>query len=208
MVIAREPVVPTLNKADIKRLTEIVFGPVVPIIPCDVIFVFGGINPGHWQTALKAYQDNLGSKIIVTGGRSKTAEPGYQKLIGAQTECEIISRHLIAAGVPKTAIVGENTSTNSLENVLFACSKFDFSTVNKVLFVTKSHVVGRHWRTLKQYLDTGVKLVPASFNCRYDDILVTRNNWMDSMVGRKRVWGEYLRIQTYGNKGDIRKTIN
>lgn len=208
MTIAREPKVPPLSQIEINHLTKIVFGPLIPLARCDVIFVFGGVHPGHWQTALTAYQHGMADKIIVTGGRSNTNDLEYQRLIGTQTECAIIVEHLLAAGVPKTAIISEDNSTNSLENVVYACEKFDFKTVKSVLFVTKEHVVGRHWRTLAQYLPADIKLIPDSFPCVYEDTLVTRTNWMDSVVGRKRVWGEYLRINAYSKKGDIKANLN
>ena len=38
----------------------------------------------------------------------------------------------------------------------------------------------------------------------YDDSLVIgRDNWQNTKEGRERVWGEFLRIKHYGQRGDI-----
>lgn len=202
-LIPREPVMPDLSAKQLAEITAIVFGPQVTIQPGDLIFVFSAPQAGIWETTLIAWQAGLAPQVFVTGGQSKTADAQYQQLVGDRSENAIITEKLIAGGIPTTAIVGENRSSNSLENVVFATEVFDFSTIKRLLFVTKAHVVGRHWRTLKQHLPATVELIPYSFVAEYNGVPVNRDNWYMSAVGRARVWGEYLRIQAYSEKGDI-----
>lgn len=207
MIIPREPQVPQLNSQEIHELTEIVFGPKVAIQKCDVIFVFGGTQTGNWQTPIQAYNHGLGKKIIITGGQSKTAGSKYKTMMGDNSEADLIKKKLIAAGISDDEMIIEDQSTNSLENVIFACQKFDFNKINSILFITKSHVVGRHWRTLAQHVPSNLTLIPYSFDADYGGVFVTQDNWMTTTIGRSRVWGEYLRIQTYIEKGDIKADL-
>lgn len=206
-LIPREPEMPALNATQLAEVTAMVFGPDVAIQPGDLIFVFSAPQVGIWETTLAAWQAGLAPQVFVTGGQSKTADAQYHQLVGTRTENAIITEKLVAGGIPAAELVGENRSSNSLENVVFATEVFDFATIKRLLFVTKAHVVGRHWRTLKQYLPATVELIPYSFVAEYNGVTVSRDNWHLSEVGRARVWGEYLRIQAYSEKGDIAATI-
>ena len=64
-------------------------------------------------------------------------------------------------------------------------------------------MAGRQWRTLAKHLPNHLKFIPFTFDAAYEGISLSRDNWMDTEMGRSRVWGEYLRIIHYGKKGDI-----
>lgn len=202
-LIPREPEMPILSLADMNTITMVVFGPKLAVPRCDAIFVFGGIHPGHWLTTIQAFRHNLGDLIIVTGGQSRTAGVGYQEKVGQNMESELIVDKLLREGIPSDQIIMEQKSANSLENVEYAKELIDFNKFKKLLFITKSHVVGRHWRTLQKHLPANIELYPYSFVTDYNGVFVSRDNWMDSSIGRSRVWGEYLRIYEYGKKGDL-----
>ncbi len=119
------------------------------------------------------------------------------------TEAQVIISHLLKAGIRSENIVFEEKSTNSLENVLFAKEKFDFSKISSLMVVCKSHAAGRQIRTLKKHIPNNIEYVPYTFNTVYKDTEVNRYNWMTTEIGKKRVWGEYLRIIQYGEKGDL-----
>ena len=121
------------------------------------------------------------------------------------TEAEVIIQHLLAAGIPEEAIKSESSSSNTLENVLFAKEIFDFNTVETVMFICKSHATGRQWRTLVQHLPKHLYYIPYTFNAFYKDVEIGRDSWMNTDIGKSRVWGEYLRLLHYGEKGDILK---
>lgn len=199
MLIAKEPAAPVFTKEQIKELTEIVFWKEPDPHPCDVIFVFGGTHSGHWEKAIEAYDRKLGSQVIVTGGYSSK----YDK-----PESHVIVKHLMEAGVPEKDIIFEDRSTNTLENVLFAKKVFDFCKVKSVLFVCKSYAAGCQYRTLAQHLSEKIKFVKFSFDAKFNGIYVTRDNWDSTEIGRRRVWGQYLRIVEYGKKGDILPLTN
>lgn len=137
----------------------------------------------------------------MTGGRSLTgqAHPDWE----GETEADVIIGHLLAAGVPLEAIVAEKVSTNTLENVTCAKAVFDFSTIKTLMFICKAHATGRQWRTLAKHLPSELTYMPYAFETSYQGTVIGRDNWWESEPGRSRVWGEYLRICHYGDKGDI-----
>ncbi|WP_409253890.1 YdcF family protein [Bacillus sp. SCS-153A] len=202
-IISKEPEVPNLTVRKIKDLTEIVFGEEKEVIQCEALFLFSGTHPGHWETAAEAYHRGLCRKIIVTGGKSLTGIPHPDWPDKSAKEAEVIISHLLKAGIPKETIVYEDRSTNSLENVLYAKEIFDFSSIHKLIYICKSHASGRQERTLRKHLGDRLDYIPFPFDAEYQGVKVNRNTWSQTETGRTRVWGEFLRILAYGEKGDI-----
>lgn len=184
-------------------LTETTFLPSVEPEKCDVLFIFSGTHPGHWEKAIEAWEKGYVEVIIVTGGRSLTGEAHPDWVDKGQTEADVIIEHLMQAGVPTEAIVAEKVSTNTLENVIRAKEVFDFSKIKSLMFICKAHATGRQWRTLAKHLPSDLTYVPYAFDTTYQGTVIGRDNWWQTERGRSRVWGEYLRIVTYGQKGDI-----
>jgi len=118
-------------------------------------------------------------------------------------EADIIVEKLMENGVKAEDIVFENQSRNTLENVLFAKKIFDFSTLDSLLFVCKNHAAGRQYRTLAQQISHPVRYVPFGFDAVFGGEVISREEWMNSEVGRARVFGEYLRILQFGKMGHV-----
>lgn len=55
---------------------------------------------------------------------------------GDMPESHVIAQHLVNAGVPGDSLIIEDRSTHSLENVLFAMEKTNFSTFRSILVIT------------------------------------------------------------------------
>lgn len=204
-IIPKTPEVPTLSNEEIEFLTHVTFGEKVSPEKSDILFLFSGTHPGHWEKSIEAYKKGYIQKIIVTGGKSLTGIPHSDWNYEDATESEVITQHLLDAGVPRQCIFSENKSTNSLENVIYAKEIYNFDDVNNMLVVCKSHAAGRQIRTLMKHLPKHIRYIPFTFDTYYGDVIVSRDNWMNSEEGRSRVWGEYLRILFYGDKGDILK---
>ncbi|WP_313019770.1 YdcF family protein [Macrococcoides bohemicum] len=204
-IIPKTPEVPTLSNEEIEFLTYVTFGEKVSPEKSDILFLFSGTHPGHWEKSIEAYKKGYIQKIIVTGGKSLTGIPHSDWNYEDATESEVITQHLLDAGVPRQCIFSENKSTNSLENVIYAKEIYNFDDVNNILVVCKSHAAGRQIRTLIKHLPKHIRYIPFTFDTYYGDVIVSRDNWMNSAEGMSRVWGEYLRILHYGEKGDILK---
>ncbi|WP_421384842.1 YdcF family protein [Bacillus salacetis] len=202
-IISKEPEAPSYSEKKIKDLTRIVFGEEKSVKECDALFIFSGTHPGHWEKAIEAFEKRLCREIVVTGGRSLTGVPHPEWPDYPVKEADVIISHLIKAGIPSDKIVFENESTNSLENVLYAKKVFDFTNIQSLMYVCKSHVAGRQERTLRKHLGVRLEYIPFSFDAEYQGVRVNRHTWSQEEIGRNRVWGEFLRILNYGEKGDI-----
>ncbi|MGD6803642.1 YdcF family protein [Rossellomorea aquimaris] len=202
-LISKEPISPEFTERRVKDLTTIVFGERIEPKKCDALFVFSGTHPGHWKKAVEAYHRGLCDQVIVTGGISITGVPHPQWEDRTAKEADLICAHLIEEGIPVNKIVFENRSSNSLENVLYAKEVFDFSGIQSLLYICKSHAAGRQERTLRKHLGESLEYIPYSFDAEYEGEKVARETWNESETGRNRVWGEFLRILAYGEKGDI-----
>jgi uncharacterized SAM-binding protein YcdF (DUF218 family) len=78
----------------------------------DVIFVFGTLHTNAAEVAADHYFRGYAGVIVVTGGESR-ARPGHEEAL----------RHrdlLVGRGVPQDAIVVENASRSTYENVTMA----------------------------------------------------------------------------------------
>lgn len=204
-LIPRNPEVPNLSKKEMDIVERVTFFESIESKKCDAIFVFSSTHELHWKKVLEAYQNGYADKIIITGGRSLTGRPHESWKYGDAMESDVIANYLMEFGVPKENIVTERKSTNSLENVMFALEVFDFSKINSLMVVSKSHVLGRQLRTLAKYIPITIELIPYTYDATYKGILINRENWKDSKESISRVWGEYLRIVHYGDKGDIKR---
>ncbi len=98
----------------------------------------------------------------------------------------------------------EDQSTNTPENVTEALKILDFSDYAKVLFIFKSHDARRGYLTLRKFLPDA-QLIQKTFNTQYPgtDRILNQETWHTFDFGRSRIWGEYLRIKKYGERGDI-----
>ena len=205
-MIPRFPETPPLSEAQVGALTRVVFldEPGEPEA-CELIFVFGGTHAALWCAAAEAYHRGLAPRLLLTGGvNPRGTHGGADETAGKISEARFLAGKLIDAGVPEACLILEEHATNTLENALFAKEVFDFETIESVLLVCKSYAAGRQYRTLRRHLPAGLRIVPCPFDTTgRDGQLITRHNWMETAKSRARVFGEYLRIVSYGERGEI-----
>lgn len=190
------PVPSDLTEEDFRMIEQTVFVPADPK-PSDVLFVFG-YSRQDWEPVWNMYKEGMAPVIVATG------------LYGAQSpekdlpQSHVIRDILIEYGVPATAIVFEDRSTNTLENVKFGKEALDARGISpkSILFFSKAHHSGRCMRTLRKYFPNA-ELSCFQFNPVYDEIVIARETWRDHRESRERVYGEYLRIREYSARGDI-----
>jgi uncharacterized SAM-binding protein YcdF (DUF218 family) len=211
-MIPKCPDVPPLTPEQIDLLTKIVFldrQDDSRDVQCDVLFVFGGTHPGSWKTASRWYQANQAGKIILTGGIKPGAMRHSSWTYGERPESHVMRELLLVSGVPDRSIIIEDQSVDSLQNILFAQERFDFSTIQTLGFVCKSYAAGRQLRTLKKQLPEHISLLAFPFDTSpWENIYISRSNWMETAEGKSYVYGEYLRILHYGEKGDLTPLAN
>ncbi|MFA6554769.1 MAG: hypothetical protein WCS89_04695 [Candidatus Paceibacterota bacterium] len=194
-LIEKEPDVPNLTKEEIDTISKACFRADDTLEPADLIFVFGS---SHYvqelsETVCGLLEKKLANKVFVTGGIPKYTD---SKKID-KPESLLILDHIKTDKYRDVLFYNETVSRNTLENVTEALKVLDFSKFNKIIYVFKAHASGRGYLTLKRFLPN-TKLMQKTFNVTYHDGAeeITKDNWYKTDFGRRRVYGEYLRIQT------------
>lgn len=201
--IPRNPDTPLLTHKAIELLTQLCFRQDdVVDMPVDLIFQFST------HTNIKATVDiitddltkGLSTKVFVTGGF-----PTYEGIRQHEFSlAEMIMQHIDTARFPHTQFFREDISRNTPENITEALKVLDFSAYDRAVFIFKSHAAGRGYLTLRKYLPHTL-LLQQTVNARYKggSEYITRENWYETEFNRSRVYGEFLRIKTYGSRGDL-----
>jgi hypothetical protein len=200
--IPRLPDVPRLTDSTIALLTELCFREDDALEPVDVIFVFGThiYILEFVQLIEQLLELNISNTVIINGGNAKLSDSVVLPKPGSELIFDALNRDIF----PSVHFIVENTSTNTLDNVRASLGQYNFSSVSSVLFLFKSHAAGRGYLTLRKFLPRA-KLLQKTISVAYSASgePLTSFNWFLSDEGRRRVWGEYLRIKTYGERGDI-----
>ncbi len=196
--IPRETAVPNLSPAEIDAITETVFIPAC-IQPADLLFIFGtSITPeSMWQIVASYFQQKYFPKIVVTGLTGKAYGETGRPL------AHIMRDKLLVHGIPTNAILVQDQSTNTYEDVRFSLNQWpELLSLLRITFLAKAHHSGRCWRTLRKFFPTA-QLNALTYDAEYDGIVVAEQNWYSHPVSKGRVYGEYLRIRKYIATGDI-----
>ncbi len=196
--IPRETAVPPLSPSQISAITQTVFIP-AQIQPADLLFIFGtSITPKTmWQTVAAYFHERFFPQILVTG------KTGIAYGETGRPLAHIMRDQLLIHGISASAILMQDQSTNTYEDVRFSLDKWpELASLTTITFLAKAHHSGRCWRTLRKFFPK-TQLHALTYDAMYDGVAVARQNWYDHPISRGRVYGEYLRIQKYAAKGDI-----
>ncbi|MBP3523005.1 MAG: YdcF family protein [Clostridia bacterium] len=93
------------------------------------------------QAAARAYAQGMAKVIVASGG----AAPGHDI-----TEAAVMARLLGEAGVPEGAVVLEDQSQNTMENMRFAAQKLGGAKGRRVLVVTSDYHLRRAVMTARR----------------------------------------------------------
>lgn len=156
----------------------------------DCIICLGSIKASQYRVpvAVKAYNDGRAEKIMLCGGALRNFPEG--ELV----EAEHMLNKSVELGVPIEDIILENTSQNTVENILFALIElqraFWLNRVSSVLLITATYHMRRSLAIARYLFPGHIKIIP----CPADDNNTNRDNWMKSAEGIKRAKGEALNI--------------
>ncbi len=200
--VERHPMTPKLNDELIRLLTRLCFKPDDPLEVVDLIFVFSTtIGIEQLASLIEDLLDKkISPKVFISGGT-----PNYLDTIKiSKPESELVLNLINLSKFPNVKFYTENKSMNTLENVTEALKILDFKNYKKILYVFKRHDPRRAYLTLRKFLpDT--KLIQKTFSPVYPDTdrPLNERTWYTYNFGISRVWGEFLRIKKYGQRGDI-----
>lgn len=197
-----------LSKIDENNLTESIINKVLFDIPKDdglkgdCIWVFGSSKDldERINLAVKLYQNKRAPYILLSGGVGKE---------GTIPEAIIMKEKLIQLGIPEKAILTEEESYNTIENVL--CSlvilnrKFLLQNIKRLIIVSSPFHIQRLSLTIQRYMP---KWINYSY-CYDENSKVSKNNWSKTEETKNRVEHEAKGILYYVKNNYIEdKNIN
>lgn len=165
----------------------------------DCILVLGSMKAGIYRVpvAVAAYKTGRADKIMLCGGKMRDFPTGKC------TEAEDMCRAALDLGVPETDIILENSSRNTVENILFALIQLQrtlwLNRVRSVLLVTTAYHMRRSLAIARYFFPDHIEVIP----CPADDTNTKRDNWMNTPAGRERAKGEAMKLIGYVVEGVI-----
>lgn len=195
--IERFPECPALSEDEIRVITGTLFIASNPQ-QSDVLFVFGSSYGDKWHEVVELYKRGFAPIVYIAGGiGDKSFETG-------RILSHMIRDEFTALGVPSSAIVVDERSKNTLEDVIYARELFEARNIphQRILFACKAPHSGRCLRTLKKVFPES-ELFCFAYEFCHEGRTITAENWPHEEFSKRGVWGEYQRIKLYSSRGDI-----
>lgn len=192
---------PDMGAELIEALTSLCFQE-ESLEPTDLLFVFGS-NVQHREIAdTIVYMLNAGlvNRVLITGGVANYSGSFYKK----EAESALIKSFIPLEKYADKQILTECRSKNTLENIIEAQKVFSFKNIRSMTFLSHSYASTRALLCLKRFFPAiMLHCIPLPLPTDYLKYPISRQMWSKTGYGRGLVWGEYLRLQTYGQRGDF-----
>lgn len=165
----------------------------------DCIIVLGSIKAAQYRVpvAVEAYKAGRAGKIMLCGGAIRDFSDGRY------SEAEHMRKAAFEFGVTEENIILENSSQNTVENILFSLIElqrsFSLNNIHSVLLVTTAFHMRRSLSIARYLFPEHITVIP----CPADDTNTKRDNWMNTPEGIKRAKGEAMNIVRYATNGVI-----
>lgn len=165
----------------------------------DCIIVLGSIKAAKYRVpvAVQAYKAGRARKIMLCGGKVREFPDGNY------SEAKHMCQAALALGVAEEDIVLENSSQNTVENILFALIELQrtlwLNKVRRVLLVTTAYHMRRSLAIARYLFPDHIEIIP----CPANDNNTRRDNWMNTPIGVERAKGEAMKIVSYVKSGII-----
>jgi uncharacterized SAM-binding protein YcdF (DUF218 family) len=156
----------------------------------DCIIVLGSVKATQYRVpvAVDAYNAGRANKLMLCGGALRDFP------VGKCSEAEHMYKAALELGVVEENIILENSSQNTVENILFALIElqraFWLNKVRRVLLVTTAYHMRRSLAIARYLFPKHIAIVP----CPANDNNTRRDNWVNTPVGIERAKGEAMNI--------------
>ena len=166
--------------------------------PADCILGFGCINDHIALRCAQLYRDGIAPRVLFTGGLGRNTLGRW-----TQSEAERFAAIAMEEGVPREAILLENRSTNSAENILFTKAILEQAGLGsgRLLCVHKPFMerrlcaaMGVYWPEAKARYTSPQLELEEYIRCTVAQGL-TEKQVIDVMVG------DFQRMEVYARKG-------
>jgi uncharacterized SAM-binding protein YcdF (DUF218 family) len=165
----------------------------------DCIIVLGSMKAATYRVpvAVSAYKAGRAEKMILCGGVL------HDFSVGTFTEADYMRKTALELGVPEGNIIIENSSQNTVENILCARSElelyFGLGNIRSVLLVTTAYHMRRSLMIAKNLFPPHIRVLP----CPANDTNTRHENWMNTTEGILRAKGEAMNLVRYIVNGVI-----
>jgi uncharacterized SAM-binding protein YcdF (DUF218 family) len=161
---------------------------------CDAILTLGSHDVRVAERAAQLYLDGWAPLVIFSGGLGRLTEDMW-----TETEADKFAKIAIKKGVPKEAILIENKSTNTGENILFTQQLLKKNNIDPQSFIVvqKPYMERRSYATFKKHWPDK-KLIVTSPQISFEDYPtdeISLEKVIHIMVG------DLQRIKVYAEKG-------
>ncbi len=156
----------------------------------DCILVLGSVKAVQYRVpvAVEVYKTGRAAKLLLCGGVLREFPTGRC------SEAEHMCKAALESGVVGEDILLENSSQNTIENILFALIElqrtFCLNQVRRVLLVTTAFHMRRSLAIARYLFPKHITVLP----CPVNDNNTRRDNWMNTEAGIERAKGEAMNL--------------
>lgn len=190
-----------LDKPTVAAITRFLDVDVEPDV-AELAFHFGGRFLDPVRIMADLFHRGKVRFIVLTGGSNR---------ITGVNEAQMHLRALLQAGVPRANIIVEDSSTNTLENVILAlpliAASFDLKSIRAITVVTKWYHGRRAIMMLKRHMPDGIRYFVKS----YEPECIARNDWhlhQASVIRVLKEWHAIPKFLELGHIGEVQRTEN
>ena len=149
---------------------------------CDLIWALGSLDLRVADRVAQLWHEGMAPLIVMSGGLGNFTEEIFDK-----PEADLFAERAMELGVPEEAILIENRSTNTGENVQFTRRLLEGRgiSVNRVIAVQKPNMERRTFATIsKQWEELEVKVTSPQLSMeKYCNEVVPKEMLIHIMVG-------------------------
>lgn len=194
------PSCPTMDPQLVKVLTDLCFQK-EELVSSDLLFVFGS-NVKHREIAAiiaKLISKKLVDQVIITGGVANFGNSYFQNKPESETIYSFLPEEW-----KQQPIILETRSKNMLENMIEAQKLCDFEHIQSITFICHSYATKRAALSLKRFFPNAIIYgIPLSLPSDHLAYPIQSDTWFKTKYGQSLILGEYLRLITFGRRGDF-----
>ncbi|MBB2150610.1 YdcF family protein [Pedobacter gandavensis] len=195
------PPCPVMDEKLVNVLTDLCFKQ-EEMTASDLLFIFGS-NVKHAEIAgliTQMIDKKMVDQVIITGGIANFGNSFHQNI----PESEAIHAYLPEKYRNHRSILLETCSRNMVENIIEAQKLHNFSHVKTIIFISHAYASKRAALSLAGFFpDKKIYCLPFSLPSDRVEYPINREHWFKTKYGQSLILGEYLRLLTYGNRGDF-----
>ena len=156
--------------------------------PADLIWVLGSHDLRVADRAVELWKKGRAPRILMSGGLGHLTAGVFEK-----PEADLLTERALAGGVPAEAVLLENRSTNTGENVRFSRALLEREgiEVERVIAVQKPYMERRTFATIrKQWPEVAVQVTSPRLTFeQYCNDEIRKEDVVSIMVGDlQRIW--------------------